>query len=144
LTLSKTQESQILDLYLKGFSQRRIAKEIEVCLDSVNNRLKLFRVTGSIHKRNIQRSRYNPVENATRQRIRYYLSLEKRKSRFTVNQLYDFLVQEGYEITKSKVRQWIKLERNRLKDSFLDIFYEPGQMVQFDWGSKKNKNFRNK
>jgi transposase len=139
LTLSKTQESQILELYYKGLSQRRIAKEIEVCLDSVNKRLKLFRVTGSIHKGNIQRSRYNPIENATRQRIRYYLSLEKRKSRFTVNQLYDFLVQEGYEITKSKVRQWIKLERNRLKDSFLDIFYEPGQMVQFDWGSKKIK-----
>jgi transposase len=66
LTLSKTQESQILELYYKGLSQRIIAKEIEVCLDSVNKRLKLFRVTGSIHKGNIQRSRYNPIENVTR------------------------------------------------------------------------------
>lgn len=139
MVLSQKQESEILDLHLSGLSQRVISKKVEVCLDSVNNRVNLFRQTGTVHKKKKNRSLYNPFEEVTRQRIRYYLSLEKRKCRYTVNQVFNLLIEEGFEVSKSKVGQWVRLERNRLKESYLDIFYQPGHMVQFDWGSKKIK-----
>ncbi|UHA61426.1 IS21 family transposase [Metabacillus litoralis] len=146
MTLSRTQESQILDLHLIGTAQRTIAKEVAVCLDSVNKRIQHFKQTGTTHMTYRKRaSQYDPKEEMVKQRIRYYLSLEKRKSRFTVNQLHINLLSDGYEVKKSKVGQWVRFERNRLKESYLDIYHEPGLAVQFDWGSKTVKvNQRNK
>lgn len=138
MTLSRTQESQILDLHLSGFTQRHIAINTEVCLDSVNKRIQNFKQRGTVHlNKKDKRSRYNPMEEQTRKRIRFYLALEKRKTNYTVEQIYSFLIEEGFEISKSNTREWLRLERNRLKESYLDIHYEPGNMVQFDWGSKK-------
>ncbi|WP_121616320.1 IS21 family transposase [Virgibacillus halodenitrificans] len=140
MTLSRTQESQILDLHLAGLTQRTIAKKVEVCLESVNKRIQYFKGKGTVHMNNKTiYSSYNPLEEITRQRIRYYLSLEKRKSKYTANQLYELLLEDGFEATKSNVGKWLKLERNRLKEGYLDIFYEPGKMMQFDWGTKRLK-----
>lgn len=47
MVLSRTKESQILDLILAGYSQRSIAKGAEICLATVNHRIKLFKQTGS-------------------------------------------------------------------------------------------------
>lgn len=80
MTLSRTQESQILDLHLIGTAQRTIAKEVAVCLDSVNKRIQHFKQTGTTHMTYRKRaSQYDPKEEMVKQRIRYYLSLEKRK-----------------------------------------------------------------
>jgi len=138
MTISRTQESQIHDLHLVGSSQRSISKEVNVCLDTVNKRINYYKRTGSIHKASKSNSpSYNPIEEAVRQRIRYYLSLERRKSKHTLDQIHGNLAKDGFEVSKSKTKEWVKLERNKLKESYLDIHYEPGTTVQFDWGSRK-------
>ena len=146
MALSRTKESQILDLILAGHSQRSIAAKVEVCLASVNHRVQLFKETGSTKLTSSKRkSRYQPIEEKIRQRIRYYLAVETKKNRFTVEQVHEKLIDDGFSITKSKTKEWLRQERNRLKESYLDIFHEPGQMVQFDWGTKKMKiNGRNR
>jgi len=138
MVLSRTKESQAHDLILAGYSQRNIARKVEVCLATINHRVQLYRATGSTQlKPKKRKTRYEPIEELTKQRIRYYLSLETRKCKFTVAQLYEKILQEGYLVSKSKLQKWIHLERNRLKESYLDIFHEPGQTVQFDWGTKR-------
>ncbi|MBT2641744.1 transposase [Bacillus sp. ISL-41] len=138
MVLSRTKESQILDLTLVGYSQREIAKQVDACLTTVNHRSKLFKETGSTQFVPQERkSKYEPIEEMARQRIRFYLAIEKRKSNFTNEQLHEKLFDDGYRISFSKAKEWIRLERNRLKESYLDIFHEPGQMVQFDWGTKR-------
>jgi transposase len=146
MALSRAKESQILDLILAGHSQRSIAAKVDVCLASVNHRVQLFKETGSTKLTSSKRkSRYKPIEELTRQRIRYYLAVEIKRNKFTVEQLYGKLLDDGFPIKKSKAKEWIRLERNRLKESYLDIFHEAGHMVQFDWGTKKIKiNGRNR
>lgn len=146
MALSRTKESQILDLIMAGHSQRSIADKVEVCLATINHRVQLFKETGSTKLISVKRkSRYEPMEELTKQRIRYYLAVETKRNRFTVDQLQEKLLEDGFPIKKSKTKEWIRLERNRLKESYLDIFHEAGQMVQFDWGTKKIKiNGRNR
>ncbi|MBT2641742.1 IS21 family transposase [Bacillus sp. ISL-41] len=140
MALSRTKESQILDLILAGHSQRFIAAKVEVCLATVNHRVQLFKEIGSTKLTSSKRkSRYPPIEETIRQRIRYYLAVETKRNRFTVEQVHEKLIDDGFSITKSKTKEWLRQERNRLKESYLDIFHEPGQMVQFDWGTKKIK-----
>lgn len=77
MVLPRTKESQLLDLFQAGYPQRNIAKITEVCLATVNHRAKLFKATGStklIQKK--RKSKYNPIEEMGRQRIRYYLAKE--------------------------------------------------------------------
>ncbi|MBT2641717.1 IS21 family transposase [Bacillus sp. ISL-41] len=140
MALSRTKESQILDLILAGHSQRAIAAKVDVCLASVNHRVQLFKETGSTKLTSSKRkSRYEPIEELTRQRIRYFLAVETKRNKFTVDQLHEKLLDDGFPIKKTKAKEWIRLERNRLKESYLDIFHEAGHMVQFDWGTKKIK-----
>ena len=48
-------------------------------------------------------------------------------------------------LLKVKSKGMDSSERNRLKESYLDIFHEAGQMVQFDWGTEQIKiNNRNR
>lgn len=146
MALSRTKESQILDLILAGYSQRSIAEKVDICLATVHHRVQLFKETGSTKLISLKRSsRYEPIEELTRQRIRYYLVIETKRNRFTVDQLHEKLIADGFSIKKAKAKEWIRMERNRLKESYLDIFHEAGQMVQFDWGTKKIKiNGRNR
>ncbi|OIJ14265.1 hypothetical protein BKP37_08800 [Anaerobacillus alkalilacustris] len=140
MVLSRTTEGKILDLTLSGYSQRAIANQVNTCLATVNHRVKLFKETGSTKLYPCKRkSKYEPIEEMTRQRIRYYLALETKKKSFTIEQLQLLLNEDGFPVSKSKAQKWIHLERNRLKESYLDIFHEPGQMVQFDWGTKRLK-----
>ena len=89
MSLSRTKESQILDLILAGYSQRSIAEKVDVCLATVNHRVQLFKETGSTKLISLKRtSRYEPIEELIRQRIRYYLAFETKRNRFTVDQLH--------------------------------------------------------
>ncbi|WP_419957999.1 hypothetical protein [Psychrobacillus psychrotolerans] len=51
--------------------------------------------------------------------------------------MLDKLHIENIEVSKSKAKEWLCIERNRLKESYLDIYQAPGEMVQFDWGTKR-------
>ena len=139
MTISNRQEGNILNSHFHGYPQRRIALETEVCLETVNKRIQLFKREGTIHKSARRKSFYDSIEDIVRNRIRFFLGLERRRDKYTLNQIHDALTKEGFEITKSKVKGWVRKERNTLKDGHLDMYYQLGKVVQFDWGSKKMK-----
>jgi transposase len=95
MALSRTEESQILDLILAGYSQRSIANKVDVCLATINHRVQLFKGTGSTKLTSSKRkSRYEPLEKLTRRRIRYYLAVETKRNRFTIDQLHEKLMED--------------------------------------------------
>jgi len=126
MVIARSKEIQIQDLLKAGYPQRNIATEADVCLTTVNNRNKLFKLSNSTMLRPAKRiSKYNPLEEIARQRIRYYLSEEKKSQKLSLIQVLEKLHKDSIEVSKSKIKEWIRLERNRLKESYLDIYHAP-------------------
>jgi len=94
------------------FSKRDIAREADICLTTVNNRNKLFKLSNSTMLRPAKRiSKYNPLEELARQRIRYYLA-EENKSQKLFIQVLDKLHIENIEVSKSKARMALSRKKS--------------------------------
>ena len=126
MVIARSKEIQIQDLLKAGYPQRNIATEADVCLTTVNNRNKLFKISNSTKLSPSKRtSKYDLLEEIARQRIRYYLTEEKKFQKFSLIQVLEKLHKDSIEVSKSKIKEWIRLERNRLKESYLDIYHAP-------------------
>ena len=70
MVIARSKEIQIQNLLKAGYSQRNIATEADVCLATVNNRNKLFKISNSTKLSPAKRtSKYDPLEEIARQRI---------------------------------------------------------------------------
>lgn len=59
------------------------------------------------------------------------------KQRHTAHRIYDRLVGEyGFAGGESSVRQYVRVQRPRLRDVFIPLEYDPGE-AQVDWGEAK-------
>lgn len=142
MTLSLEKYEQILK-FLPTKSYRSIAETIGISPTTVCRTAIRYFKTGHLVPPKKRTSKYDPFEELISERVQSYLitsttSFNKRSNgRPTVNVIYKRLLEEGYDVKLPKVKQIVRLEKNRLRDSFLDIYYTPGVMCQFDWGQKR-------
>ena len=143
MTLPLYKYDNILNFLIAGIPYQIIADIENVSPTTVCKSAHRYHETGCIFPPRERKSVYNAVEELISKRIRYYLAIlttdvNKRCSSKVSNQLIlQKLEEEGFQINSSMVKRLVRLERNRLKESFLDIYYEPSVMCQFDWGQKK-------
>lgn len=143
MTLPNYKYDNILNLLTAGIPYRIIADIENVSPTTICKSAIRYHETGCIFPSKERKSVYNAAEELISRRIRYYLAIlstdvNKRCSSKVSNQLIvQKLEEEGYQINSSMVKRLVGLERNRLKESFLEIYYEPSVMCQFDWGQKK-------
>jgi len=143
MTLPIYKYDNILNLLTAGIPYRIIADIENVSPTTICKSAHRYHETGCIFPPRERKSVYNATEQLISKRIRYYLAIlttdvNYRCSSKVSNQLIlRKLEEEGFQGSSSMVKRLVKLERNRLKESFLDIYYEPSVMCQFDWGQKR-------
>lgn len=71
----------------------------------------MFKLTNSTKLNTVKRvSKYEALEEIVRQRIRYFLADEKKTYKLSLDQVHSELTKVGFEITKSKTKEWLQLE----------------------------------
>lgn len=141
MTLEDQKYLDILNLIMNGKHYREIAKMESVSKNTVSHMIKRLKTTGSIYPSISKKSIYDPFIKEIQERIFYYLSLRKttynkfHKIKLKNDEIYLLLLSEGYNISKTKTNELIRLCENTLKDNFLNIVHLPGEEIQFDWGT---------
>jgi hypothetical protein len=141
MTFDDTKYIEILDFILNGKPYREIAKTLGVSKNTVTNLIKRLKDTGSIFPSTSKQSIYDPVIKEIQDHIVYFLRLRRttynirHKIKLTNREIYLLLLAKGYNISFTKVKELIKLGKNIIKESYLNIVHLPGDAVEFDWGS---------
>ena len=141
MTLDDAKYIEILEFVLNGKPYREIAKSQGVSKNTVADLIKRLRNTGSIFPSSSKKSIYDPVIKEIQEQIVYYLRLKRstynirHKIKLTNREIYLLLLAKGYIISFSKVKELIKLGKNIIKESYLNIIHLPGEAVEFDWGT---------
>ncbi|GGM31817.1 hypothetical protein GCM10011351_17540 [Paraliobacillus quinghaiensis] len=141
MTLDETKYTEILEFVLNGKPYREIADSVGVSKNTVTNLIKRLRETGSIFPSTTKQSIYDPVIKEIQEHIIYFLRLRRstynlrHKIKLSNKEIYLLLLAKGYNISFTKVKELIKLGKNVIKESYLNIVHLPGEAVEFDWGT---------
>ena len=141
MTLDDAKYIEILEFVLNGKPYREIAKSQGVSKNTVTDLIKRLRNTGSIFPSSSKKSIYDPVIKEIQEQIVHYLRLKRstynirHKIKLTNREIYLLLLAKGYIISFTKVKELIKLGKNIIKESYLNIIHLPGEAVEFDWGT---------
>ncbi|WP_052350014.1 MULTISPECIES: IS21 family transposase [Bacillaceae] len=152
------EKQTIIKLYLKGLSKRKIAKETKKSRNTVNKYIKEFEksrnedvrnlpITEDIimpptYKKRIGRKRVltDEIKNLLRGYIKenewkrnHYMSKQQMK----MIDMHESLLDAGYTISYSTVRNFVNEEAAKTKEVFIRRYCEPGYEVEFDWGEVK-------
>ncbi|GAB4074291.1 hypothetical protein GCM10028778_17940 [Barrientosiimonas marina] len=141
MTLNDATYREILDFILNGKPYREIAETVGVSKNTVTDLIKRLKDTGSIFPSAAKTSIYDPVIKEIQEHIDHLLRL--RKSTYNIRhqiklsnkEIYLLLLAKGYNISRTKVTELIRLGKNKMKESHLNIVHLPGEAVQFDWGT---------
>lgn len=144
MTLPDATYQSIMHQLQHNIPIRKIANNEQISKTTVMESSKRLKSTGSIlPSKKKRKSIYDPFIEKIKERIRYYISLQKslsyrkQQKSITYEDIYHNLQAEGFQISLSKTKELLRQEKNRLKKSYLDIFYAPGEIAQFDWGQSK-------
>lgn len=143
---------------MKGLSKRKIAKETKKSRNTVNKYIKEFEksrnedvrnlpITEDIimpptYKKRIGRKRVltDEIKNLLRGYIKenewkrnHYMSKQQMK----MIDMHESLLDAGYTISYSTVRNFVNEEAAKTKEVFIRRYCEPGYEVEFDWGEVK-------
>lgn len=129
------------DLIINGDTYRNIADQQNISKDTPCALVKRLKTTGSIFPSSTRASIYDPIiEEVTKQIGIYAIYRRKtynsrRRQMLNSDEIYDLITADGYNLSKTKFTGILRRERNRIKESFLNILHIPGEKVQFDWGN---------
>ncbi len=144
-----------------GYSKRRISRELHVSRHTVDNILSKYE--SAIRTDNPEEAlsdllTIQPRYDSSRRRPRRLTQeikdkigfcLKKnavkiatglRKQRMLKKDIHQFLLSQGYTISYATVCSYIKniesYKEKKKSEAFIRLFYEPGCIVEFDWGGK--------
>lgn len=126
---------------------RRYLKEYEQALSSEDSSAAVLELLHTKPSYNIGSRSYRRFVQTIRERVDHYYEVNVklrhqglRKQCLTVKQMHRKLEEEGINISYPTICNYLrnkKREDNKAplsKECFLRIHYEPGQIVEFDWG----------
>jgi transposase len=120
-------------------SVREIARMLHIARDTVSKYCKgetipSQRKPGSGRKTVIN-SEINEFINACLEEDRQE---NLRKQKHTAKRIHDRVEEDlGIIIAESTIRKFVAEKREKIKESFIPLVYDPGEAVQIDWGSAK-------
>jgi transposase len=117
---------------VEGHSVRSVAKEMGVSRNTVSKYL-----TVPEPKRAVRRKRPSPVAEEVSPRIEEILSewspRTTPKQRITGTRVHRQLVEEGYEVGITTVRDYLREKRRRSAEVFIPLVHRPGEEAQVDF-----------
>jgi len=156
--ISLREKQTIIKLYLEGMSKRKIAKETKKSRNTVSKYIREFEKSRSedvrnlpitediikppTYKKRIGRKRVltEEIKNIIRSYIKenewkrnHYMSKQQMK----IIDMHEKLVDAGYTISYTTVRNFVNKETAKTKEVFIRRYCEPGYEVEFDWGEVK-------
>jgi transposase len=143
MVLPEQKYLNILDLVLNGVNYRDIGKLEQVSKNTISDSIKRLKTTGTIFPAINRKSKYDPIIQEVREKIQYFLQLQRTtyNKRHKINlkneDIYRLLNSDGYNISRCKANELIRLEKNALRENYLHIVHPPGETVEFDWGQLK-------
>jgi len=57
-----------------------------------------------------------------------------RKQQMTAKDIWVQLYEKGYAVGESTVRRYVREMREKLPDAFIPLSFDPGEVIQVDWG----------
>lgn len=151
-------KQKVIQLYLQETSQRQIAKELKISRNTVSKYIRAFEVSKSVDVRNLSVTEdivtpptYKKRKETKRkltsemiERLRVFIRENewKRKNKMSKQQMkmvdmHEKLLDEGFDISYTTVRNFVNVEEIRKKEVFIRQRYSAGREIEFDWGEVK-------
>jgi transposase len=116
-----------------GKSQRAVSRELGMARNTVSKLLK----ESEPPRYRLSKEKARPVLDTYMSIIRAWLEADEsapKKQRHTAKRIYDRLVEEyGYRGCESTIRKYVAELRVKVKEGFLPLQFQPGEMAQVDW-----------
>jgi transposase len=121
--------------FVKGWSIRRISRELHHCRRTIRKALKQAEPEG-YRQRGV---RTKPVLGPYQKMINDLVAESAdmpRKQRYTAHKIFLEIQKEGYAGSEGSVRRYVaQLKADRRKrEAYLPLEFDPGEMAQMDWG----------
>ena len=118
-----------------GKSKRQIARELGIHRDTVTRLLKYE--AGEPPRYHLSRSKDKPVVGRYLSIIEAWLEADRSappKQRHTAHRIWERLCEEyGFAGSERRIREVVAELRQKPKESYLPLGFEPGEMGQMDW-----------
>lgn len=159
--LSLMDKAAIIKLHENGYSQRRIAKDLDLSRNTVSKCISLYekdrallaKTTDEIEisiiqermlsasKMDVSKRKPNKFTGKLKERFLELLKIDEErysvlgpnKQNATAASIYRQLIKEKFEISSSRVRYYCNLYKNKNKEVYIKQFYEYGLRVEFDF-----------
>lgn len=119
-------------LHVEGKSMRQVARELGIS----RNTVKKYR-DQPLPQAAARASRQAPVLEAVQPRMEQLLERWQKdatdKQRITGSRLHRQLVEEGYQVGITTVRDYLRQRRGRQREAFVPLVYPPGDSAQVDF-----------
>ncbi len=151
-------KQNIIKYYLEGMSKRQIAKTLRKSRNTVAKYIKEFEKSKQVDVRDLpiteeimkpptykkRRGRKNVLTEEIKSLLlgfikenewkrNHYMSKQQMK----IIDMHEKLLDKGYSISYTTVRNFVNKEAAKTKEVFIRRNWEPGQVVEFDWGEVK-------
>ena len=164
--ITQMKKYEILDLYLKGISQRKIAKILSMSRNTISKYIEKYEKDLALIQEDdkcidkkcvieslVEKPKY---DTSNRKAFKYnegidnlldqILKDEERKNerlgknhkqKLTKSQIHQMIVEEGYDIGLSTISNKINEKRNKNKEAYIKQDYPFGQRFEYDFGEVK-------
>ena len=121
---------------VEGLSQREIARRLGISRNTVKKYCKGGFTPFEKTSRNRQRQVITPaVEEFIKKCLEEDEKEQVAKQKHTAKRIYDRLVQElDFTGGESTVRHYVKELKDKPKEAFVPLIFDPGEAIQVDWG----------
>lgn len=117
---------------VEGQSVRSVARQMGISRNTIGKYLKV-----SEPKRTVRKPKSSPVTEAVAPRIEEILTewrpRSTAKQRITGTRIHRQLVEEGYEVGITTVRDYLRQKRLREAEVFIPLVHRPGEEAQVDF-----------
>jgi len=151
-------KQKIIQLYLEGLSERKIAQKTKKARNTVRKYIKQFEqsrhedvqdlpITEEVLRAPTYKKRKGKPIALTlevKSKIRGYLKDNEwkrdhymSKQQMKITDMHEKLLDEGHQISYTTVRNFVNKESSKTKEVFIRRYAEAGHEVEFDWGEIK-------
>ena len=151
-------KQQVIELYIKGESERQITKVLPISRNTVRKYLKEFKQSRESDVRNLPipeaitsppqyKQRISPKRVLTKEiqeKIQYYVAENEwkdqhymSKQKMKIIDMHEALLDEGYKIGYTTIRNYVRTIMKKNKEVYIRKHPEAGNEVEFDWGEIK-------
>lgn len=151
-------KQMIIKLYLEGISEREISRRSAKARNTVRKYIKEYNKSRHKDVRDLpitedvmkppsykkRRGRKRVLTNHIKNTLRGYIKENEwkrnhymQKQQMKIIDMHEKLLDGGFEISYTTVRNFVNSEIAKTKEVFIRRFCEPGYEVEFDWGEIK-------